>query len=409
MFDYLVIGKGLIGSAAARYLAQAAQQTGCKTAVLGPDEPTDWPNHRGVFGSYYDQGRITWRLNPDAAWSELAQRSIAQYRAIEAASGVRFYQPVGMLNVGHAEDAHYLPPVVETAARLNAPYDWLTSAAIRARFPGLHFPETCAAVFEPDPAGYINPRELVRAQLVVAAQQGATIIRETAVGLSKITGGWNVKLLSGDSVQARKLLLTTGAFTNAYPLTDLPLALRVKTETVVMARLTPGEAARLSDMPAVLYDVAHPDIRDIYMLPPIAYPDGHVYLKLGSNASTDRMVTALDEMREWYISGESDAALAMLRDALLAIVPGLQADDYHTHRCLISYTPHRKPMVDQVDDGLFTAVGGNGVSAKASDALGKLAADLTMHGSWQDSLDAALFRHVPAETAVWHERKRAYG
>ncbi len=37
MFDYLVIGKGLIGSVAARYLSQESN----KVALIGSDEPTD--------------------------------------------------------------------------------------------------------------------------------------------------------------------------------------------------------------------------------------------------------------------------------------------------------------------------------------------------------------------------------
>ena len=35
MFDYIVIGKGLMGSAAARYLSQS----GAKVGIIGPDEP----------------------------------------------------------------------------------------------------------------------------------------------------------------------------------------------------------------------------------------------------------------------------------------------------------------------------------------------------------------------------------
>ena len=55
MFDYIVIGKGLIGSAAGRYLSA----TGTKVALIGPHEPENWPAHQGVFASHYDQGRLT--------------------------------------------------------------------------------------------------------------------------------------------------------------------------------------------------------------------------------------------------------------------------------------------------------------------------------------------------------------
>jgi sarcosine oxidase len=44
-FDFIVVGKGMMGAAAARHLALS----GAKVALIGPDEPTDWANHTGVF------------------------------------------------------------------------------------------------------------------------------------------------------------------------------------------------------------------------------------------------------------------------------------------------------------------------------------------------------------------------
>ena len=54
-FDILVIGNGLIGSAATRYLGKSSN----KIALLGTCEPINWSKHEGVFASHYDEGRIT--------------------------------------------------------------------------------------------------------------------------------------------------------------------------------------------------------------------------------------------------------------------------------------------------------------------------------------------------------------
>ena len=94
MFDYLVIGKGLFGSAAAKYLSRSAAHV----AILGPDEPVDKTAHEGVFASHYDQGRLAGRLGRGAVWTELADRSLRVYRQIEAESGIRFYTPTGRLH-----------------------------------------------------------------------------------------------------------------------------------------------------------------------------------------------------------------------------------------------------------------------------------------------------------------------
>ena len=108
-YEYLVIGKGLLGAAAARHLSAASQSV----ALIGPDEPPDRASHQGIFGSHYDEGRITRILDPHRIWALLAQRSIARYREIEARSSVPFYHEVGHLAVGPApagaED--YLPRV----------------------------------------------------------------------------------------------------------------------------------------------------------------------------------------------------------------------------------------------------------------------------------------------------------
>jgi len=95
MYDYLVIGKGLIASAAARYLthevnaAVSAEMSGGinKVALIGPDEPAhqdDWASHDGVFASHYDQGRITRVLDADLdTWGTLAKKSIDVYGWLE--------------------------------------------------------------------------------------------------------------------------------------------------------------------------------------------------------------------------------------------------------------------------------------------------------------------------------------
>ncbi len=83
-----------------------------------------------------------------------------------------------------------------------------------------------------------------------------------------------------------------------------------------------------------------------------------------------------------------------MRAALEGIIPGLRAQSWHTKRCLITYTPHGKPFIDAVVPGqVYVATGGNGSSAKSSDAIGRLAASLAWQDAWQDDeLDAALFK-----------------
>ncbi|MBK8985009.1 MAG: FAD-binding oxidoreductase [Chloroflexi bacterium] len=410
IFDYIVIGKGLMGAAAVRYLSQLTPNV----AVVGPDEPAEWANYPGdwasppgvfasppgvfasppgVFASHYDQGRITRRLSDDAVWSALAQRAIGQYAYLEKASGLSFYWPVGGLYVApHGSDAAYLTAVAAIGQRFSLDFTlYATPAELKQADARLHFPTHCHGLLEPPPAGYINPRGLLRAQLTIAAQQGARVVAETVTAVTHHPHAVAITTDVGRVLWAHKVLIAAGAFANCYDLLPQKLDLRVKSETILLARLPEAEAARLRGLPTVLYQIESPHLDGIYLLPPIEYPDGRIYLKMGCNTAADRWLPDLEAMRDWMIGGDSDVMLEPMRAALQSMIPGLEAEAYHTHRCLVAYTAHGKPYVDQLTERVYVATGGNGTSAKCSDTLGWLAANLMQTGGWSLTFDRALF------------------
>ena len=214
MFDYIVIGKGLIGSAAARYLSLRG-----RTAVIGPDEPPDLATHEGVFASHYDQGRITRQLSQDEVWAALARMSVAQYPAIEVESGIRFHYLVGGLYVPAAVEApSYLLEMARLAERVAVEYKVMDEAALRGRWPYLHFPDGWRGLYEAAPAGYINPRKLILAQLAAGQKRGLEVVRETAVSVESGPDCLTVTTDAGQSYQTRKALAATGAFGNSFAL-----------------------------------------------------------------------------------------------------------------------------------------------------------------------------------------------
>ncbi|NNF65017.1 MAG: FAD-dependent oxidoreductase, partial [Acidimicrobiia bacterium] len=161
MFDIAVIGLGLVGSAALRHLALSD----ASVVGIGPGEPTDWSVNSGPFASHYDSGRVTRRLDARYEWAELASRSIAQYPEIEAQSGLRFHRPVGFLFVrkdpiGIAQQQH-------VSERLDLPVVTTTTDAVRDEFQDYELPLQWTALYEPSPAGHIDPRLMVEAQLKV--------------------------------------------------------------------------------------------------------------------------------------------------------------------------------------------------------------------------------------------------
>lgn len=89
MFDVIVIGAGLFGTAAARHLCKKlGKDSEKKIAIIGPIEPKNIELHDGVFSSHYDQSRIVRRLSRDLPWAILTDRSLPEYDEIDRKSVV---------------------------------------------------------------------------------------------------------------------------------------------------------------------------------------------------------------------------------------------------------------------------------------------------------------------------------
>ncbi len=388
MFDIAVIGNGMIGSAATRYLSATDQ----KVIAIGPGEPTDWQAHQGVFASHYDQGRITRIIDPDPVWAQLAARSIAVYAEIEQASGIIFHQRSGGLRVSPDVTAPVdtVNQAEQVGKEVGAIYSRLSQAELARQFPFLHFPANTVGLWERGGAGYINPRSLVQAQLTVAAQQGAIIVRETVTGISQRKDLVELTTDAGAHYQARKVLVAAGAYTN--DLLERKLDLRPKAVTVLLAELSEAEVKRLHGLTTLIWRLAdHPLLASIYAAPPIRYPDGKMVIKIGGTVKAPHYMHAPAEFRAWFHSAGNQDEINALRDVLLTLLPGLKVEAFQTKPCVYTLTAHDHPYIDQLDDQLFVAAGGCGSSAKSSNELGRIAALLVEKGAWHYDIAAPVF------------------
>ena len=125
----IVIGAGMVGSSAAASLAAAHPNS--KVTLIGPPS-----NDQATLCSHNDYSRVVhlgWR---DSAGQHLdgdGVRSVGQYRAIEAESGVDFFHETGYLTVGTPQGATH-------CCNGNEP---LTASAVRKRWPVHRVPHCC--------------------------------------------------------------------------------------------------------------------------------------------------------------------------------------------------------------------------------------------------------------------------
>jgi len=381
MHRIIVIGRGLIGSAAARHLAGMTDGV----ALVGPDEPKDRAGHGGVFASHYDEGRMTRIVDPDPAWAQTAKNSIERYAGIEAESGVPFFTNSGYLGLGKPA-APYLRNSAAIGRELGAEIEQLDAAAIRARFPFLAIPDDTEGLWELDRAGHVSPRRMVEAQSRAAEKRGADILREEVSAVRLSGDRVQVETASGSVLEAERVLIATGAFTAAWGLAPVDLKLRVFGRTVLLARIDDDMAGDFAGMPTM----GHAE-SGAYILPPILYPDGHRYLKIGIGSTDDPELDSKTGFAGWFKgTGSADNRRdfeAFLKD----LFPPLRnCRTWHTDTCAVAWTSTGLPHIDfAAPDRIAVAVGGNGKGAKSSDDWGWIAAHLVAGRDWDHPVDRA--------------------
>ncbi len=370
----IVVGCGLIGSAAVRHLAEADDGVVC----VGPLEPTDRAAHKGVFASHYDEGRMTRVVDPEPEWSITAKLSIDRYRDLEKRSGIRFFTPAGYLGLG-GPSFDYNARCAASGERNGAVIEHLDADGIRAAFPYLSVDEDTDGLVETGTAGYVSPRAMVEAETVLAEEAGAEVVREFVSGLHATSTGVEVELSGGSMLRAEKVLVAAGAFTSACGLSPVDLGLKVFGRTVVLVRIEESVAEEIAGMPTMI-DCA----TGAYILPPIPYPDGHIYLKIGIGTDADKRFSSLSSLQNWFKGTGSGDNRREFTAFLGRLIPALKRCSYwHTDTCAVTQTASGLPIIDFVhDDRIAVAVGGCGKGAKGADEWGRIAADVILEKPW---------------------------
>jgi glycine/D-amino acid oxidase-like deaminating enzyme len=376
-FDFIIVGKGMMGAAAARHLAKS----GAKIALVGPDEPEDWASHGGVFSSHYDNGRITRTIDPDPVWALLAQRSIERYGDITSGSGVDFYSEAGCLIAAPLPGGEEttLDHVIAARNRLGVEAPFVDEQDLAVQFPWFRFPAGYGGVFEPHNAGHIDPRALVKAQVILAENAGVTIVRSEVCSVVRVGSAVNIRTAEGATFSAGRVIIAAGGFSISKQLLARPLDLTVKARTVLFAEVAPADLPRFAGMPSLIGSALEQD-ESFYLLPPIRYPDGKHYIKIGGDPS-DINIASEPEVRAWF-RGQANAPAADHMSALLSrAMPSFTPASLRWSPCVTTFTRHGYPYIGFADsDRVAVLTGGNGAAAKSSDEIGRLGASLLLNG-----------------------------
>ena len=387
IFESIIVGRGLIGSAAAKYISRSQKNV----ALIGPDEATALEQGI-VFASHYDRARIQRIVGKDSIETLLNLQSSQQHSDLEKESGINYHVGDGCLLVTPDDTDDYLNHYQEEAKKFDVDFQIFQNASELKNFnSNLRFPGSAKGIYEPAPSGHINPRLLIKAQSEVFKRNGGKIFNNTVTDVSVENDAIKITCLDDQTFYAEKVLLAPGSFVNYLNLLENKLVLKVKSETTIWVKVKEEEALRLSSLPPLLYKINEPEVQDIYLIKPLKYPDGNFYLKMGANIPNDIYFNSLQEIQEWFKNENKNDNRPALEKALKSILPGISIEEVREKRCIVCYTAHNKPYIGQIKKGLFVAAGGNGYAAMSSDTLGKIAATVLLEDQFPAGFSAKDF------------------
>ena len=202
-------------------------------------------------------------------------------------------------------------------------------------------------------------------------------------------------LAGGETFYADRVLIAAGAFSNLNALLPRPLQMRAAPRTVVFFELDEQAMTVFGTMPSTIVFTEREEDH-VYILPPVRYPDGKTYLKLGGDIETGELARP-EEFRAWFGSDGKPEERQRLVDTALQLMPALEGRPTSSAACVATFTPTCRPYAGFVESSRIAVLtGGNFVAAKSSDELGRLGAVLLLEGGLGDddygTLMTPLFR-----------------
>lgn len=372
-FDSIVIGLGVMGSAAAWQLARGGQR------VLALEQfELDHQN-----GSSHGSSRIIRYAYDHPAYIPLAHSAYALWRELEQESGEQLLRIVGGLDFGAADEGT-LVATREVLAEAGMPHEWLTPAEVSARFPQFRLDEHMMGLYQPD-GGALHASRCVVAAARMALAHGATIQTGARVtGIEAHNDSVTVRT-ADESFSAARLVISAGSW--AGPLLrgiGLELPLQPTREQLFFFDTQDPEAFLPGRMPYFREHGsrhAQNSLLHFYGIPNIdgAGFKGSIHTN-GEATDPDNTLREVDE-----------SVCEMLRAFFRRHIPLADSPLKSGRVCLYTMTPDEHFIIDRHPEHAQIAIGAgfSGHGFKFGSAIGKILADLVSVG--ESELDISLF------------------
>lgn len=378
--DAIVLGLGAMGSAA---LYQLARRGG---RVLGVDRFA--PPH--AMGSSHGDTRVTRKaIGEGDAYVPLVLRSYELWREIEAAAGEDLLTQTGGLWISSAARqaethvANFFDNTLAAARRFGIRHEVLDARAIRRRFPQFDVRDNEAGYYEPE-AGFLRPEACVRAQLALAARDGAEIhSNERVEGFAGGNGLVTVRTDRGE-YQTKQLIVAAGAWLREFLPPEYARHFAVTRQVLYWFDLdAPVQWFEAPAFPVFIWELQERR-HVIYGFPAVDGPEGG--LKIATEQYDNR--TTAEAMEREVSSAEKRA---MHENLVAPYLPGLAARCVKAVACMYTATPDFHFVIDRLPghDNVIVASPCSGHGFKHSAAVGEILAQMATDG--RSALDIGAF------------------
>jgi sarcosine oxidase len=369
-YDVIVLGAGIMGSAAAYYLAK----TGQRVLLLEQFEI----DHQK--GSSYGYSRIIRYAYDHPVYVELARAAYPLWSSIEAESGETLYTKTGGIDFGPSNDEG-IAKIMSALQECHIPYEVLSTQETQERFPQFHLDDNSTVLYQAD-TGILAASKCVRAHVVLTRKLGATILPNTPI-IKIVPLPHSVEVHTQDAVyNAGEIVITAGSWAKS-----------------VLAQLGLNLSLMVQQCQEIYFDTMNPEDYQPDRFPAfiahIPFSDGRMAYGMASQQNSG-LKTAFHGGRKFdhpsqvnYTpdNREVEEGLRFLHQYIPAVT-----NMRSTRICLYTTTPDENFLIDKHPEysHVIFAGGFSGHGFKFGTLVGKILSDLTLKGTTEH--DISLFQ-----------------
>ena len=361
-FDVIVVGLGTVGAATCMELSRRG------VSVVGLDAFRP-PHQRG---SHHGESRSIRRAYLEGTgYVPMVLRAWELWRRLEKDAGRDLLVKTGNLTLS-PPTGPALTGMLESARAYGIPFEELTAAEVRQRWPQLNPPDNFGGGLEKE-AGVLFPEKSIHTFLSESEKAGATLRFNERVDHWESTGDHISIRTTKRIYYGGRLVLAAGARNSL-----LGKGMFIKPKRVPVLWVDPPHPSgfRLGEIPVNFWQLpftrisSEPFYHEIYSLPVIR-PGGRVKVAAHSPlADSDPDMTADDVTVD---------ELAPINNFIDNFIPSLSARNLSLHTCYYSSTPDGDFILGPLSEHphvFSAALAGHGF--KFAPVLGEIMADMTM-------------------------------